>query len=1013
MRTIYGRSRDATEQWSHYSESTPAVFSMPQELLGYVFTDGFNHLAYLGSANHVLSDMMALQLDTQQYPDTWEVIYQMSRRHKALIPWPARKHDFMLYILTSFASDSLLHAFLGPSPRVVKPKYQTNPLIYAAHFGKPKHAQLLLSRGAQINERGFVVDASRQALPLEVAVSRQHDAMVDLLLSAGSLVPKRLFALSTYYYKFPVRIVRSLLETHQFVEWALEPGNKLPSPLRILEQRPPLVYETDIIFIIRRLVQVGVDYTEQDSAQRTALYFAIKGGYQAVVVYLLLLGTPFSPDFISIISSITSSERIPMLRLVVEAGVDVHSHIHSDDTTLHVAITLFQDDCLEVVKILVGAGCKPFVRDAAGKTPLHLALEKGNPSVADYLLSQGMPPSDALLAVVESRCPTIWRLEALRALVNGGADIHGITHHEDVLLHREMMSLEKHQGLEMAKVCGAGSDPSGRNSNGKTPLCLVMDRNSLLADYLHPTGRPPPPDALFAVLRSDLQTAWKALTICSLIGKGADVRGLSTDGNTLLYTTVLTLDERQGLDVAKLLVGAGCDPFRCTADGKTPLHIALDRNFPVIADYLLSTWKPIPPDALFAILHSALPVTWRAQTMCSLVGKGADVRGLSADGNTLLHVAGLVLDERRALYATRLLVDAGCDPSTRNRQGKTAIHIAVEKGSISVMEYILSLDQSLPDDILFSVLKSHDRQELMLEMLIAKGANTRVVAADGNNLLHTIFSLPYGFSADTMRAVVYILLQNGCDASAPNCRGKTPLHLAVSEGYAPIVKCLLSTTALPNSTLISRSRPTHSAITHLPADILACVLDRDVERTSWEGTRDMLELLIETGANIHVRAADGGTLLHIAIKNCQRLSTIPLHPTFLSEGAKEAATGFGYGDLLTDWLWPSSASQKSSLPSEVPGEYIDARAQRIVEDGVTLLDIIELLVDSGCDPSQCDADGHPPVYFAVLRGHVDVVEYLLPLFVPLAQDLWHAVDSAPWRVRNELRELMTGWESGV
>ena len=408
MRIIDRRSRNATGQWSQSSESTPGVFLMSQELLGYVFTDRFNHLTYLGSVNHVvLKDMMALQLDIQRYTDAWEVLCQMSRHHGAPIPWPAGKHDFIFYILTAFASDSLLRAFLSPSRRVLKSKYQTNPLVYAAHFGKPQHARLLLSRGAEINEKGLVINASRQALPLEVAVSRRHDVMVDLLLSAGSMVPKRLFALSTYYYKYPVRVVRMLLETDQFVEWAVEPGNKLPSPLRILEQRPPLVYETDIVFIIRRLVQVGVDHTEQDSAQRTALYFAIKGGYQAVMVHLLLMGMPFSPDFVSVVSRIASSERIPVLRLVVEAGVNVRAHIGSDDTTLHIAITLFQDDCLEEVKILVGAGCEPFVRNAAGKTPLHLALENGNSSIADYLLSQGTPPSDALLAVVESRCPTI------------------------------------------------------------------------------------------------------------------------------------------------------------------------------------------------------------------------------------------------------------------------------------------------------------------------------------------------------------------------------------------------------------------------------------------------------------------------------------------------------------------------------------------------------------------------------------------------------------------------------
>ena len=306
------------------------------------------------------------------------------------------------------------------------------------------------------------------------------------------------------------------------------------------------------------------------------------------------------------------------------------------------------------------------------------------------------------------------------------------------------MSLEKHQCLEIAKVCGAGSDPSGHNTSGKTPLNLVMDHNSSLpADYLHSCGRSPPPDALFAVLRSDLPTSWKSLIICSLIGKGASIRGLSADGNTSLYAAVLAFDECQGLDVAKLLVEAGCDPFQCTAEGKTPLHIAFDRKFPLIAGCLLTTSKPIPLDALFAILHSAFPVDWRAQTMCSLVGKGADVRGVSAKGNTLLHAAGLALDESHALDVTKLLVDAGCHPSARNGQGKTALHIAVEKGSISVIEYFIALTPPhLPDDILICLLERQaaftGRKDIyyMLQLLIAMGANIDARTADGNTLLH-------------------------------------------------------------------------------------------------------------------------------------------------------------------------------------------------------------------------------------------------------------------------------------
>ncbi|KAF8438213.1 hypothetical protein L210DRAFT_3545717 [Boletus edulis BED1] len=189
MRTINDQPHNTTRVWSYVSNGSPAVFSS-QELLSYVFTDGFNHLAHLGPANH----------DIQRHPTAWENICWTSQRYKLLVPWPA------------FASDSLLRAFLGPTRRTVKPRYRTNPLVYAAHFGKPQHAQLLLSHGRQIDNTML---------------------WSDLLLSTGSVVPKQLFTRTTDR-NFPIRIARRLLQTDEFMEWVAERGNKPPSPLGLL-----------------------------------------------------------------------------------------------------------------------------------------------------------------------------------------------------------------------------------------------------------------------------------------------------------------------------------------------------------------------------------------------------------------------------------------------------------------------------------------------------------------------------------------------------------------------------------------------------------------------------------------------------------------------------------------------------------------------------------------------------------------------------------------------------------
>ncbi|KAF8546796.1 ankyrin [Imleria badia] len=866
---------------------------MSQDLLGYVFTDGFNHLAYLGTANRVvLKDMMILHSDIERYSAAWEKIRRMSLRYRLPVPWPAPEHDFMLYVLTAFASDSLLHAFLGPTRRVLKHKYRTNPLVYAAHFGRPQHAKLLLSHGAKVNERGLVIDTSRQELPLEVAVSRQHDAMVDLLLSTGSVVLKRLFSLTTNH-NFPIRIARRLLETDEFMECAVESGNRLPSPLGLLERCLPLMYERDIIVMIRRLVQVGLDPAARNSAQKTALHLAITGGYEAVVVYLLLIGTPLPGDFMSAVSRATSSERIAMLRMIVDAGADVHV---GEDSALHLAMmTLEQDECLEAVKILVGAGCKPFVCKSA-TTPFHLALERKYLSVADYLLLQHTPaplgvllslPPDALSAILYSALPASWRAQKICSLVRKGADVRGLSADENTLLHDTVLTLDEHHGLDVVKLLvSAGCDPFGCTVDVKTPLHIVLDHNfPLITNYLLSFGRHLPPDALFAILcsplpmvcvlsldedqamevakflvgtgcnpfkhnaqgktsldlaldrkfylladfllstvklhppdtpfsilHSTLPTVWKAQKICSVIYQGTDVSRLSADGNSLLHATVLSLDDLHGLDVAQLLVDAGCNPFKCNVEGKTPFDLALHRKSTLLAAYLLSTVNLPPPNTPFSILHSALPAIWRAQTVCFLVENGADVHGCSDDGNTL-HTTVLSLDETQALMVAKILVGSGCDPSARNKWGETALHIAARKGCISVVEDMLSLDQSLPDDILFSVLKWPDQDLLpMLCMLIKRGAKTHLLQAmNRNNLLHVAMS-SYSvnssiFGTSGMRMVVETLVDGGCKASAPNSRGHTPLHFAVATGCVSVVEYLL---------LI--------ALPHLPTDILTCVL---------------------------------------------------------------------------------------------------------------------------------------------------------------------------------------------
>lgn len=126
-------------------------------LLNYILSHGFSHLAHLGSGNAgIFTDMKTLQEEIRQHAWEWDQICKLVPSIRSGIPWPGSEHDFIIYNLFAFGSDALFHTFLGRS--TFTPREGTNPLVYAAHFGKTDHARALILRGAHVNDRGLVVE---------------------------------------------------------------------------------------------------------------------------------------------------------------------------------------------------------------------------------------------------------------------------------------------------------------------------------------------------------------------------------------------------------------------------------------------------------------------------------------------------------------------------------------------------------------------------------------------------------------------------------------------------------------------------------------------------------------------------------------------------------------------------------------------------------------------------------------------------------------------------------------
>lgn len=220
---------------------------------------------------------------------------------------------------------------------------------------------------------------------------------------------------------------------------------------------------------------------------------------------------------------------------------------------------------------------------------------------------------------------------------------------------------------------------------------------------------------------------------------------------------------------------------------KTPLHNAIARGHDRLAQYLISFGAPLPYDALLITLGSKEYST-KFCMIKFLINQGVSVLTQAPNGDTVLPVAAASLLDEEGLDVVALLIRQGCKPTISNKCGATPLHIAIERGRLSVVDHFLSLGISLPSDILFSVIEGGFQLNILenvLRLFIANGADVLAVNANGDNLLHIALArMEVGSSLEHLDAVK-VLFDSGCD---PQAAGQTPLHMAITKGLVPIVE---------------------------------------------------------------------------------------------------------------------------------------------------------------------------------------------------------------------------------
>uniref|UniRef100_A0A8C2ZT29 Ankyrin repeat and FYVE domain containing 1 n=1 Tax=Cyclopterus lumpus TaxID=8103 RepID=A0A8C2ZT29_CYCLU len=455
-----------------------------------------------------------------------------------------------------------------------------------------------------------------------------------------------------------------------------------------------------------------------------------------------------------------------------------------------------------IAEALLKTGANPNMQNSKGRTPLHEAVASGNEPVFNQLL----------------QCKQ---------------------------LDLELKDHEGSTALWLAlQYITVASDPSVNPFEDDAPVVngTSFDENSFAAQLIQRGSNPDAPDtATENCLMQRAARAGNEAAALFLATHGAKVNHVNKWGESPLHTAC-----RSGLaSLTAELLQQGANPNLQTQKAlpddtvgvatQTPLHMAIAHNHPDVVSVILeqkanalhatNNFQIIPDFSLKdsmdqTVLGLAL-WTGMHNIAAQLLGSGASINDTMSNGQTLLHMAIQRQDSKSALF----LLEHQADISVRTQEGQTALQLAISNQLPLVVDAICTrgADMSVVDDKgdppLWLALENG--LEDIASTLVRHGCDATSWSTGPSGCQQTLLHRAVD---ENNEVTACFLVRSGCDVNStrqpgPNGEGdeeardgQTPLHLASSWGLEEVVQCLLEFGANVNAQDAEGRAPIHPAI---------------------------------------------------------------------------------------------------------------------------------------------------------------------------------------------------------
>ncbi|KAK4880295.1 hypothetical protein RN001_008441 [Aquatica leii] len=791
-------------------------------------------------------------------------------------------------------------------------------------------------------------------------------------------------------------------------------------------------------FLLER--QASIELSPVTNPKQTCLHHAIEAGSDSIVLQILDRGfylEKLSSRGLTGLMKALHYRNTHIASLLIERGADVNARDESRATGLHLAAT---EGLYDMLQLLLDKGVNINVCDSTSDTPLMNAIACDKDIIAMLLLSRGAevhvkntwgcyPLHNAVVSGMDKVIPLILdlgfdidtetdngetalyvalvnrKIDTARLLMNRGARIDIVNSTTNTTcLHLAAEAGFEELVREALKV--EHFSITDKNTYNFTPLSLAVQyENVNIAkllfenvitlehfdedyDYLHLAAEFGDVNIMTALLDKGLNInddnkdgetplmvalrleRWGIVDL--VLSRGADVTIKETQcGLSCLYYFALNGDDQKILHT----IEKGVDVNEQQFNGSTALMEAVKNKNLSTVKLLLAHGADsnITNNNGYNSLHYAASTT--DQILLAIIDTIEDINQRTIENETALLLA---LQSSQYDLALILLEHGACDLDCGN--GNSCLHYSAENDATEIFTWVANkfgnIDAVNEDGNTPLMLALKSNNNMIVEALLERGANTGIVNKDGCSCIH--YSL-----RDTSTLSLFI---NADNINQKNKSGLAPIMIALNDHYNECVTMLLEHGADPFVEDNDGNTCLHLAATYEEVDLFKTFLEKgiDVNKLNKNGDNSLqvaiehgkmkiAKIILDMGGDPNTVTQTGKTCLLKAIELDDKELTDYLIKCKVDINIQSNSDQTPLSVALENGLTAVSKlliQMGADVNIQRGGTYLHLAA----EYGVN---VVDELLDAGLDINRKDEHGETPLTVALKSNQVEILTVLL------------------------------------